>query len=110
MPRRAAGSAASLRRRRGDLVGLDEADAERAVGQREEAEEGFAIAVAAADDLLLAMLPAVVADEVVELGLDGGGEEGERIRWIETLAPAPPCGGRPAPFRTPRGRSGRGRR
>ena len=33
-----------------------------------------AVAVAAADDFLLAAMPVVGADEVVELGLDGGGE------------------------------------
>ena len=68
--------------RRGDLIGLDEADAERAVGERKEAEEGFAIAVAAADDLLLTSVPVVGADECVEFGLDGLREVVRRPRSV----------------------------
>jgi len=44
------------------------------VGIDEQAEEGLAIAVAAADDLLLPLVPAVDVDEVVEEALDVGDE------------------------------------
>ena len=53
-------------RRRGHLLGLDEADPYTAVAGVEEAQEALAIAVLAADDPLLPLVPAVFAGKGVE--------------------------------------------
>ena len=57
MPKLAAGSAGALRGR-GDLRRLDEADPRGPVGRDEQPQEDLAVAVAAADDLLLPLVPA----------------------------------------------------
>ena len=65
MPKLADGIAGQLRRRR-DLLRLDEPHARHAVGIDEEPQKRFAVAIDAADDLLLPQLPAVLLRELVE--------------------------------------------
>ncbi len=77
------------RRGRGDLAGLDEADARRAVERGEEPQEDFAVAVAAADDLLLPAVPGVSSEELVELGLDGFGEFVRMPRCVDRCIRVP---------------------
>ena len=64
-----------------DLGRLDEPHPGDAVGGREQPQEDLAVAVAPADDLLLPLVPAVDADEVVEERLDVGHESRRRRRW-----------------------------
>ena len=59
------GSAAQLGRRR-DLVRLDEPHARQAVVVDEEPQERFAVAIDAADDLLLPLVPAILVLKLVE--------------------------------------------
>lgn len=60
--------------RGGNLLGFDEAHVGHAIGVDEESQEGFAVAVAASDDFLLALVPAIDVDEFVDQGLDKGQE------------------------------------
>ena len=76
MPKLAAGSPASSRGR-GDLARLDEAHAGLTPSAvDEEPQEHLAVAIVAADDLLLSAMPVVLGDEFVEHGLGRGGKAG----------------------------------
>ena len=70
-PRRRIGQPIGGRR---NLVRLDEAHARRAVRGRKQPQKALAVAVLAADDLLLARVPMVQADELVDDGLHLGRE------------------------------------
>ena len=70
MPKLAEGSDDAIGRR-GHLGRLDEPHARRAVVGREKPQEALAVAVLAADDLLLPPLPVVQADELIEDELHG---------------------------------------
>ena len=70
-------------RGRGHLAGLDEPQPGRAVGGGKKPQKALAVAVLAADDLLLPLVPLVDADELVQHGLDLG-QHGvaRRAAWL----------------------------
>ena len=63
------GRVAGVFHRRADLAGLDEPHPGGPVGVGEQPQEAFAVAVLAADDFLLAFVPLVRADELVQHAL-----------------------------------------